>query len=328
MTAALAIAVAVGLVLAGIAASAWVFVGWLGAWRLNRPPSSRPEANFTFTPWELGVEFEAVAFDTADGITLRGWFLPRPSSRRTVIAMHGYRGNKAQILGISSHLWRAGFNVLLFDFRGRGESDRAPISMGLWETADLAAALDAVSARVPDASVGLLGYSMGGAVALLGGEDPRVAAIVVDSVYPSQRAVMEHVAASDARRVFGGWLDGRLFLPAVEWWHHRFGKPPFDAIEPVAALTKLQNVPLLFISGTGDSVVPPMQAERLIVAAPEPHEAWLVNGAHHCGAYFVDRHVYCARVAAFFNRHLARQGPTPVHSEVTAGRAGLGEHRR
>lgn len=303
----MALAVA-GLVLAVLAVVVWLVVGKLGAWQLNRLPSGRPEAGFTFTPWELGVDFEPVRFDTADGVRLKGWFLPRPESRRAVVAMHGYRGNKAQILGISSYLWRAGFNVLLFDFRGRGESARASISMGLWEVQDLAAALDEVGRRAPGAAVGLLGYSMGGAVALLGGDDPRVGAIVVDSAFASQRGVIEHVAARDAGRLFGGRLGGRAFVPAVEWWHRRLGKPPFDAISPEAALAGLEDKPLLIIHGALDSVVPEDEARRLAAAAGDSQEVWRVNGASHCGAYFVDREAYCARVATFFGRHLAASG--------------------
>ena len=321
MTTGLSIALAVVLVLGGSAFLLWAVVGWLGALRLNRPPSSRPDANFAFTPWELGLPFEPVVLETADGVSLDGWFLPRPASRRVVVAMHGYRGNKAQILGISSYLWRAGLNVLLFDFRGRGRSERVPISMGCWEVEDLTAALDEATARVEGASIGLLGYSVGGAVAILGGPDPRVGAIVADSAFPSQRAVLQHIAERDARRVFGARLDGQWFLPAVEWWHRRMGKPPFDDIVPEAALPRLAGTPILFIHGTSDGMVPPSLAERLVAAAPEPHEAWLVNGAHHCGAYFLDRETYCARVAAFFQRNLREQEESTAPASRSEERA-------
>jgi len=320
VTAWLAIAIIVGLVLAGLAGVVWVFLGWLGAWRLNIPPSVRPESNFSFTPWEFDVDYETVEFETPDGVLLHGWFLRRPASPRVVIAMHGYRGNKAQILGISSYLWRAGFNVLMFDFRGRGRSGPAAFSMGHWEVEDLRAALDEASARVPGGAVGLLGYSMGGAVALLGGDDRRVGAIVVDSAFPSQRAVLENLAVNDAQRFLRGWVDGRIFLPAIEWWHRRFGKPPFGSIAPEAALPRLHGTPILFIHGTSDRFVPLALAKRLAAAAQGPHETWFVNGAHHCGAYFVDRSAYCARVAAFFSRHLRREVLTHGETREALGR--------
>ena len=258
-----------------------------------------------FSPFEMAVEAEEVALRTADGVGLHGWFLPRPETCRVVVAMHGYRGNKTQLLGISSNFWRMGFNVLLFDFRGRGASESAPMSMGLWEVEDLAAALDWLSERLPAASVGLLGFSMGAVVALLGGADPRVRAIVADSAFPDQRAVLAHAVQRDVDRWLRGRVSGDRLLPVMEWWHRRWGKPPFDAIAPERVLGRLAGTPLLFIHGTADRWIPLPHAERLVAAAPEPKDAWIVRGAAHCGAYFADRVAYSTRVAAFFDRHLA-----------------------
>jgi len=290
--------------LALLAGAAWLGIGWLGHWRLNRPPVSSRPPDFTFTPWETDAEHESVEFRTAEDVRLHGWFLRHESERRVVVVMHGYRGEKSDVLGMSTALWRTGFNVFLFDFRGRGRSAPAPFSMGYWETADLGAALDWVEARVPGAVIGLLGYSMGGVVAILGGEDPRVRAIVADSVFVSQREVLEDAARRDARRFLGRWVPGQAFLPAMEWWHRRSGKPGFDAIAPIERLAGLGETPLLLIHGTRDRWIPVDQARRLAAAAPPPSEAWLVDGAFHCGAYFVDRVAYCERVAAFFQRHL------------------------
>lgn len=290
------------ILLAGAAGfGVWILIGWFGSWRLNRRVVVYPDPSFTFSPWELGAEHEEWEFRTADGIALRGWFLPRPGSSPTVVSLHGYRGHMGQLLGISTNLWRAGFNVLLFDFRGRGRSDAAPISMGLWEQLDLEAALDAVGRRIADARVGLLGFSMGGAVAVFGGNDPRVRAIVLDSCFTSQREVLEELAIREAARHLGGRVDGRLFLPVMEWWHRRLGKPSFAEIVPLDAIGGLDK-PMLVIQGTADQTVPSEHAKRL--AAEAGAELWLVPGAHHCGAYFVDRAAYTGRVTAFFQAHL------------------------
>ncbi len=299
-------ALALLIVLALGAAAAWAAAGWLGAWRLNRYTPRFEDS--MFSPFEMAVDAEDVVLVTRDQVRLHGWFLRRPGNRRVIMALHGYRGNKTHLLGISSNLWRMGFNVLLFDFRGRGASQQAPMSMGLWEVEDLSAALEWVSGRVPDASVGLLGFSMGGVVALLGGADPRVHAIVADSAFADQRAVLEHAAERDAGRWLRGWVRGASLLPVMEWWHRRWGKPPFDSIAPERALSRLAGTPLLFIHGTADRWIPMAQAERLLAAAPQPKDAWVLRGVAHCGAYFADRLAYSARVAAFFERHLAPNG--------------------
>lgn len=290
--------------LALLGALAWLAIGWFGHWRLNRPPGSTRPPDFTFTPWETDAAHEPVEFESADGVTLRGWFLKHAGERRVIVVMHGYRGEMSDVLGMSTALWRAGFGVLLFDFRGRGRSARAPFSMGFWETADLAAALDWISSRVEGARVGLLGYSMGAVVALLGGADERVRAIVADSAFGRQRDVLLHAADRDARRAFGRLVRGGAFLPAMEWWHRRSGRPGFDEIAPIERLPALAGTPLLFIHGSRDRWIPLEQAEALLAAAPEPKESWVVDGALHCGAYFVDRERYCQRIAAFFSDNL------------------------
>jgi cephalosporin-C deacetylase-like acetyl esterase len=60
------------------------------------------------TPWELGIPFEEVCFPAEDGATLRGWWLTRPASERAIIGLHGYRGRRADLLGIGGALRRAG----------------------------------------------------------------------------------------------------------------------------------------------------------------------------------------------------------------------------
>ena len=118
--------IAAALVALAVAAGAlWLAIGWLGHWRLNRSLGSSRPADFTFTPWETAATHEAVEFPAADGVRLSGWFLHRDGERRIVVVMHGYRGEMSDVLGMSTALWRAGFGVLLFDFRGRGRSDRA-----------------------------------------------------------------------------------------------------------------------------------------------------------------------------------------------------------
>ncbi|HKY60592.1 MAG TPA: alpha/beta fold hydrolase [Gemmatimonadota bacterium] len=297
---------AVVLLVGGGLVGLWLLFGWVGAWRLNRSYALYPDVSFSFTPWELGVKHEEVEFRTADGISLRGWLLPRPETARTVVSLHGYRGHMAQLLGISTLLWRAGFNVLLFDFRGRGRSGAAPISMGLWERGDLAAALDLVSRRIAGARIGLLGYSMGAVVAAYGGGDPRVRALVLDSCFTSLTEVLERMAGQEAHRYLRGWVDGRAFLPAMEWWHRRRGKPAFAEAAPIQVMKSLASKPVLVIQGERDATVPAEHGERLAAAADA--ELWLVPGAHHCGAYFVDRPAYAERVTDFFRRHLVETG--------------------
>ena len=268
--------------------------------KLNAP--SRKVNPYTFTPWELGVEHEAVVFGQDHGIVLRGWWFPHPDTRRVVIGCTGHRGAKHELLGIGSGLWRAGNNVLLFDFRGRGESDQGPFSLAFYEMADLEAAVDYVVKRMPRAHVGVVGYSMGAAVALsVAARDPRISAVVADSSFATIRGVIEY-AYTRYR------MPLRPMLTLTDMVNRlRYGYP-FDAVQPVNVVGAIAPRPLLLIHGAADSLIPVKHSEALYAAAAEPKELWIVPDADHCGGYFVDRAEYVRRVAHFFKRTLDGDG--------------------
>lgn len=86
------------------------------------------------SPDEVGLAHaEAVAFDTADGITLHGWFLPsrqRPAPF-TVVVFNGNAGNRSYRAPLAAALQAHDLAVLLFDYRGYGENQGSPTEAGL-----------------------------------------------------------------------------------------------------------------------------------------------------------------------------------------------------
>lgn len=284
-----------------------VLAGMLGvaaytAYTINGP-RRRPAERYQFSPFEVAVEHEAVSFVTEDGITIRGWWFARPATPAVVIGLAGHRGRKADLLGIGSGLWRAGFNVLLFDYRGCGESDPGVQSLAHHELHDARAAVAYAHARLPDARLGVIGYSMGAALAIrLAAEQPTIRAVVADSPFATMRDVIAH--AYQRRRVpTRPLLD---LADALTRWRYGY---PFEAVRPLDVVGRIAPRPLLLIHGTADDVIPVEHARRLYAAAGEPKELWECEGAPHCGAYFVDRPAYVARVAAFFRAALEPAGP-------------------
>ncbi len=266
---------------------------------LNGPRRRDWRDGYTFTPWELGVDFAPVDFVAEDGVTLRGWWLPRAGTDRVVIASTGHRGLKTDLLGIGSGLWRAGNNVLLYDFRGCGESDLVPLSVGFHEQRDLRAAVRYARARVAGARLGLMGYSMGAALSLLvAAEDDGILAVVADSAFATLSDVV--AAAYGRRRLPASPLIG--LSDRYNGWRYGYR---YGALRPIDAVGQLAPRPLLIIHGSQDNVTPVEHAHRLYAAAGEPKELWIAKGVQHCGAYFFDREHYVARIAAFFAHALS-----------------------
>ncbi len=291
--------ITVPLVGAALGAASAFAAAWYASHRINPTPRRSYRDAFTLTPWELGIPFETVVLTTPDGLNLHAWWLPQPTSEQVIIGCHGHTGGKHELLGISSRLWQAGFNVFLFDLRGRGQSDPFPNTLAGYELVDLETALAYVRQRAPTASIGLLGYSMGGVLSiLLAAAHPQIHAVVADSSYSNA----ELVVANKMRKIVAGLAYPLLAITSLVI-AQRYGYT-LGAVRPSEAVARIAPRPLLLIHGTADSLVPVEHAEHLFAAAGEPKELWLVPDADHCGAYFLDRETYVARVRAFFGHAL------------------------
>src|SRR2546427_10798187 len=94
-------------------------------------------------------------------------------------------------------------------------SDRAPITFGIKEVLELQAAIAFARKRAPSARIGLLGYSMGAVVSLLGAAgEPGVQALVLDSPFSDPPALLVENARSASK------LPGTPFLriPGLVGW--------------------------------------------------------------------------------------------------------------
>ncbi len=208
-------------------------------------------------------------------------------------------GRRADLLGISSALWRAGANVLVFDYRGHGELAGTPVTLGYHEVDDLRAAIDEAHGRTPGLPLGVIGYSMGASIAIMAAaHDERVRAIVADSPFATQRSAVSRAV----RRVIH--VPDDLLLDAVDLLLGVVGGYHFNDVEPLRDVGELAPRPLFLIHGTADTVTDPHDSELLYEAAGDPKDLWLAPGVAHCGAYFADRQGYCRRVAAFFEEAL------------------------
>jgi uncharacterized protein len=267
--------------------------------RLFVPSAADWPDDFMFTPWEFQADYEEVDLVAADGVAFGAWFFRHTGSSQVIVISPGHKGRRQDVLGIAVALWRKGFNVLCYSYRGMPSSDRALITMGVREVQELAAAIAFARRRVRDARIGLLGYSMGAVVSLLGAAgDPSVEALVLDSPYSD----LGQVLRENVRR--RALLPGAPFVFGVSLWLRlRHGVRMADA-SPISVLTGLEQRPLFFIHGGADAVTSVQHSRRLYDAYRGPREIWIVQGAPHTGGYFADRLLYVERVAGFFARNL------------------------
>src|SRR5438105_921625 len=158
--------------------------------QLSRPHTLPDETDFQWEVPESSPEpppsyRRALMFHTSDGTFLCGEFWAQPRPAPTVIMCHGYRITRSYLRPVAALQYKLGYNILLFDFRGHGESESKATTGGNAEVRDLEAALMAASQQsetIPGKII-IHGFSMGAAVALLTPPHPQVAALILDSPF-------------------------------------------------------------------------------------------------------------------------------------------------
>jgi uncharacterized protein len=133
-----------------------------------------PSRALVETPEGAGLDHRELVLETDDGERLHGWWIgARTDSLGHLVLCHGNAGNVGDRVLHADLLTAAGFDVLLFDYRGYGRSSGRPSEEGTYRDACAALACLLEQPGVDPARVFYLGESLGGAVACPGGPRPR-----------------------------------------------------------------------------------------------------------------------------------------------------------
>jgi pimeloyl-ACP methyl ester carboxylesterase len=228
---------------------AFVLLSLVSFWLAVRPP----RITVPLRPDEFRLAVEDVTITADDGVKLAAWLLPRAGAP-AVVLLHGYPAEKADLLPIAAAL-APRFTVLLLDQRYFGASGGRVTTIGDRERGDLRRALDLLAAR-GFTEVGVFGFSLGGAVALLAAaEDPRI------------RAVAAYAPFADLRTLgyeLYGWMWGLKypFVALLRGWSWLFLGHDITAVSPEHAAAAL-TIPVLLVASREDEQIPFDHAERL-----------------------------------------------------------------
>ncbi len=227
-----------------------------------------PKAEVSATPADVGLQYEDVRFNTADGMELHGWFLPSAGGsngssangacNQTWLWFHGNGGNLGtrveQLLQARQLL---GVHQFIFDYRGYGNSSGRPTERGTY--LDARAALQHLKNRsdIDPGRIVYFGHSLGTGVAIeLASEHPPAGMALI-----SPFASMRDMAGLVVRLPMAGWFVRGHFNSV-----HRIGKV---------------HTPLLVLHGNKDEIVPYEQGVKLYHAANRPKRFVSLNGAAH-----------------------------------------------
>jgi len=256
-------------------------------------------------PTAYGLQFEDVEFISRSGdVTLSGWYIPGESENPTLIFVHGIGSLRSgdNAVDLASQLVDRGFNLLLFDLRGHGNSGGDQISGGYFEQDDILGAFDFLVHRgIPSEGIGVIGFSMGAGTAILAlVEEPAIHALVADSPYAKASDLLAQETAR--KTVFPEWIS-HIFLPTVKIMARAFYGIDIGALVPEEA-AKLLSYPILVIHGMSDTRIPYDHGVRVHKEAHPKSIIWLVPDVDHVDAFITSPEEYIEKVADYFNMQL------------------------
>lgn len=248
------------------------------------------------------VPVQEITFAGGDNLTLAGWYVP-PKNGAVIILLHGYGGNRQDMIWHAQQLYEAGYGLLLYDERASGESEGSQRTVGWRDPVDVGGAIRYLQSKpgVNVNQIGIVGCSIGGQIAL------QAAA-----AQPEIQAVWADGAAAVRARDLPPTNHPILFLTRpsnylMDWLLAQ----KLDMSLPPAMIDLIggiEETPITLVAGGTSHPLFGAEAQlqqRFAAFAGKNTEVWVIEEAYHCDgpAYRPDE--YAERMVFFFDAAFA-----------------------
>jgi len=248
---------------AGLALVAGYFSAGAALWASQTHLIFEPARTLVVQPAELGFPVIDMAIPVPGARqSLHAWWMPaaRPDAK-LVLYFHGNDGNVSTSIGKTTLLREIGYSVLAVDYRGYGRSDGSfPSEASVYEDAEAALAALVGGRLANPRDIYVYGHSLGAAIAIdLAAKHPELGGLIVESGFTS---IYDMARLEPKYEIYplGLLINQR-----------------FESIKKVPEL----QVPVLYIHGTADRVVPYSMGVALFEHSAGAKRLLTVRGGGH-----------------------------------------------
>jgi uncharacterized protein len=251
---------------------------------------------------ERGLNFEEVNFPSRiDGLNLTGWFLKSYNERVIIVVNGGFQNridDNVDTIALSQDLVARGYNLLLFDQRGRGNSEGRGRALSYFEN-DIGGAIDYLrNIGYTAHHIAVLGFCSGAFSTLLFAAHNDTGAIILDGCFATVEGMIVRQAAG--RHIPEFLVE--CFFPGMKVAARvMYG---FRIVEPIHEVARVQS-PILFIHEEMDDLVTWQETRQLFTGSKNPlNEIWQVPGSLHSQAYRDSPDVFVDRIDGFLTKSM------------------------
>ncbi len=242
-----------------------------------------------------------VTIKNRNGLTLHGMEFRNPSNSNVwAVVLHGWTNCKREMSSYAMEYYNRGFNVLIPDMRGHGNSESKFVTMGWLDRLDITDWLYSIAEENPKAKIIVHGVSMGGATTMMvtGEKLPKNVALAVEDC---GFANVKEMLADRCDRKYH--LPSKVLMPIVTLVNKIMNGFFLGEASAVNQLKK-SKTPTLFIHGDKDDFVLPSNLEIVFKACAAPKDKHIIKGAEHALSSHWFHEEYWEVVDKFLEKYL------------------------
>lgn len=219
-----------------------------------------PDRNVSATPLDAGMKFDDIHLSVPGGAIIAGWYIPASqATTATILFCHGNGGDIGDRVGTIRVFHQMGFNVIIFDYQGYGNSTGQTTEQGTYDDAMSAWNYLINEKKLKPENISIFGRSLGGAIAVQLAEQVNPKCLVVESSFSS--------APDMAARMFP-------FLPS-----RTLCKYKYKSSERIKSI----HCPVIIAHGKDDNTIPYDFGRKVFDNANEPKYFIELEGSHNAG---------------------------------------------
>lgn len=238
-----------------------------------------------------------------DGLKLDAWYVPAEhKTNNTVIVVHGFRQDKSAMRQYGQLFHELGYNVLMPDNRGAGQSEGKFITFGYHDKFDIIAWANYLTDKNPESQISLYGLSMGASTVMMASSEKSLPSsvknIIEDCGYTNAWDEITYQAKESYNippfpLVYSVSLESKL----RQGWF-------FQEASATKALTK-DKLPILLIHGSNDTYVPTSMVYENYKAVKKgtPKELLVIKVAAHAKSFETNPEIYRQTISKFMKAY-------------------------
>ncbi|HDY83967.1 MAG: alpha/beta hydrolase [Gammaproteobacteria bacterium] len=229
-----------------------------------------PSRDIVQTPDQIGLDYKNIQLSTADSADLHAWFLPvKGEPKASILFLHGNAENISTHINNVYWLPAMGYQVLLLDYRGYGNSSGSPSLPAVFMDIDAGMSWLTEASEASGQGLYILGQSMGASLMLHAAShytgNARLCGLISDAAFTRYGDIVQHTTSQS-------WVTWPLQYP--------LSLVVGRAYDPIDAMARLYKLPILFFHSTDDPIIPFAYMDELIAMHPGPSQRVATSGPH------------------------------------------------